>query len=125
MNDTDGAFLVAVVFGLAILFYFLPAMIGAKRDHKNMGSIFVLNLLLGWTFVGWVVAMVWAFSDQTPVQTQQEPKQNKPSIPSDRFIANKPLPKEEPKTKECTFCAETIKLAAVKCRYCGSDLSEI
>ncbi len=27
-------------------------------------------------------------------------------------------------TKECPYCAETVKEAAVKCRYCGSDISD-
>ena len=44
----------------AIAFYFLPIIIAAIRGHNNCLSIFILNLLLGWTFVGWVVALVWA-----------------------------------------------------------------
>lgn len=38
--------------------YFLPTFIGAKK--RNAKAIAVLNLFLGWTFVGWVVALVWA-----------------------------------------------------------------
>ena len=43
-----------------ILLYFLPAIIG--RDKRDAAGIFLLNLLLGWTFIGWLVALVWACS---------------------------------------------------------------
>ena len=46
---------------LIILFiYFIPFIIAICRGHKNKGALFILNLLLGWTFVGWVISLVWA-----------------------------------------------------------------
>jgi hypothetical protein len=41
-----------------IFVYFIPAMIA--RGKRNAGAIFVLNLLAGWSFIGWVGALVWA-----------------------------------------------------------------
>jgi len=38
--------------------YFLPAIVGFHK--RNSGAILVFNLFLGWTFVGWVLALVWA-----------------------------------------------------------------
>jgi hypothetical protein len=72
--------------GLIILIaiYFLPTIIAVMRNsetikgtksfldgkekvtyhgRKNKGAIFVLNLFLGWTLIGWVVALVWAVSE--------------------------------------------------------------
>lgn len=46
------------MFVAILLIYFIPAIIGAQK--KNAGAIFVLNLLLGWTLIGWVGALVWA-----------------------------------------------------------------
>jgi hypothetical protein len=40
--------------------YFLPFLIAFIRNHIDSLAIFVLNLFLGWTFFGWVVALVWA-----------------------------------------------------------------
>lgn len=41
-----------------LVVYFLPAIVGRKK--KNASAIFVLNLFLGWTFIGWIVALIWA-----------------------------------------------------------------
>lgn len=47
--------LIAVFF-----FYFIPTIVGWKK--KNVSAIFALNLLLGWTLIGWIVALVWALT---------------------------------------------------------------
>jgi Superinfection immunity protein len=54
------------LFGLAaiVMIYFLPSIIG-RRKH-NSSAIFVLNLVAGWTFIGWVVALVWAVTKDKP-----------------------------------------------------------
>lgn len=57
----------AIVLGIGL--YFLPYILG--RNKYNSSSIFWLNLLLGWSFIGWVVALIWALSkDQKPVIIQ-------------------------------------------------------
>ena len=43
-----------------ILSYFVPAVNALLRGHKNAGAITALNLLLGWTLIGWVAAFVWS-----------------------------------------------------------------
>ena len=43
--------------------YFIPALIGYSRNHNNADPIFIVNLLLGWVGIGWVVALVWALTD--------------------------------------------------------------
>uniref|UniRef100_A0A7C3SQE8 Superinfection immunity protein n=1 Tax=Dictyoglomus turgidum TaxID=513050 RepID=A0A7C3SQE8_9BACT len=55
----DGSSGFAIVIGL-ILFYFLPTIIALLLHRKNTISVFLLNLFLGWTFIGWVIALVWA-----------------------------------------------------------------
>ncbi len=40
--------------------YFLPGLIAAVRHTHNVTGILLLNLFLGWTLVGWVVALLMA-----------------------------------------------------------------
>jgi hypothetical protein len=43
-----------------VALYFLPAIIAAARHTHNSTAILLLNLFLGWTFVGWIIALVMA-----------------------------------------------------------------
>jgi hypothetical protein len=57
-----------LLLGMGIVPYFVPTIVAAARQRPNTGAIFALNLLLGWTFVGWIVALVWALvNDKPPV----------------------------------------------------------
>lgn len=40
--------------------YFCPAIMAYGRSHHDRLTILIMNLLLGWTVLGWVVALVWA-----------------------------------------------------------------
>jgi RsiW-degrading membrane proteinase PrsW (M82 family) len=54
-----------IVIGLVIfivVFYFLPTFIAYKRNHKNTKSIFVINFFFGFTFLGWLAALIWALN---------------------------------------------------------------
>lgn len=54
----------AVILGLVVILalYFMPTIIANSRQKRNIGAIFALNLLLGWSLVGWVVSLVWALT---------------------------------------------------------------
>ncbi len=51
-------FLLAAV--ILLIVYFFPTLVAAIRRHNNTFAICILNLFLGWTFLGWVVSLVWA-----------------------------------------------------------------
>jgi hypothetical protein len=46
--------------------YFLPAVVAFLRRHHKRSAILVLNLLLGWTCIGWIIALVWACTAVQP-----------------------------------------------------------
>jgi hypothetical protein len=50
--------LAGLAFSLALLF--LPTLVAKSRNHPHTAAIFLLNLLFGWTFIGWVISLVWA-----------------------------------------------------------------
>ncbi len=58
-----------IVSAIGTMIYFLPSILAVVARRRNSATIVVLNILLGWSFVGWVVALVMALmKDPAPVQ---------------------------------------------------------
>ena len=45
---------------LLLLIYFIPTIISMLRSHPNAVAIIVLNILAGWTGLGWLVSLIWS-----------------------------------------------------------------
>ena len=56
-----------ILFVVAII-YFLPALVAYQRHTRNRSQVTVLNILLGWTVLGWVIAYVMAYSPDIEVK---------------------------------------------------------
>lgn len=57
-----GALQSNVMKGMVVALYFLPIIIAWLRGHHNKAPIFLLNLFLGWTGIGWLAALIWSVS---------------------------------------------------------------
>lgn len=96
-----------IILVLGFVIYFLPAIIVANRDHRHWLAIQILNLILGWTVLGWIVALVWSLMDQPTL---------KPST--------SPTTTHEEDREPCPECAEMVLAAAKKCKHCGAVLTD-
>lgn len=53
-------------FGFGFVMYFLPSIIALARSKRDILAIFLLNLFLGWSVIGWIVALIWAVKTDFP-----------------------------------------------------------
>jgi hypothetical protein len=60
-----GPWEIAVILGVlfTIPVYFTPTIIAIVRKTENIVAIILVNILAGWTFIGWVASLVWAIVD--------------------------------------------------------------
>ncbi|MDR1476637.1 MAG: superinfection immunity protein [Rickettsiales bacterium] len=52
----------AVTAVILLAFYMLPSYVAIRRRHRRQDSIMAVDVLLGWTFVGWIVALAWSLT---------------------------------------------------------------
>jgi hypothetical protein len=66
LHDINNAIMGLLVFGgvasTVLGLYFFPSILARARRLSNFWSIFVLNLFLGWTLLGWVIPLAMAAS---------------------------------------------------------------
>ena len=63
------AVLIAMLYvGLLFMLYFVPTFVAFARKHPSKGAILALNLLLGWTVLGWIAAFIWSFTNPSKPQ---------------------------------------------------------
>jgi len=79
-------FVLLLIVGLP--FYFVPSIIAAIRHHPNILPIGLINLLLGWTFLGWLGSFIWSvlpINKAIPVATPPAANTNALAIAQERF----------------------------------------
>ncbi|HEX9198388.1 MAG TPA: superinfection immunity protein [Acidobacteriaceae bacterium] len=67
-----GSRISVVVGAIGVALYFLPSMIAGLRRTTHSLWLFAANLFLGWTGIGWLVAVVWAFTGETHAEASAQ-----------------------------------------------------
>ena len=71
----------AVMLIVLALLYVLPSMLAWKRGSRRRWKITAINLLLGWTVIGWIVAMVMTLRYEPPGDGDEEDREHIPGTP--------------------------------------------
>ena len=77
----------AAAFAACLTLYMLPALIGWLRHVPDIGSVAVINVLLGWTLVGWVLALAMALRTVTPGGPLVQVVQNVPACGPSHLVS--------------------------------------
>ncbi len=66
-TSTLPSIIIAILIGgsIALTLYFIPTIVAFKRRHLNRVPILLLDLFLGWSFIGWIIALIWSTTQNT------------------------------------------------------------
>lgn len=71
----------AVIIVTSTLMYVLPTLLAFKRERRRKGRIMAINLLLGWTLIGWVVAVLMTYAYEPPAAGAPPDTERVPGTP--------------------------------------------
>jgi len=70
--EQDPSLLSLMAFPVLVVLYVLPTIVALGRGKDGKLLVALLNLLLGWTIVGWVVALILALTGETVTQRRRK-----------------------------------------------------
>lgn len=74
MLVAEGVLEAWLLLALLVVVYLIPTIVAFSRGVSSPWSVVVVNVLLGWTFVGWVVALAMAARTvNRPAQSERPP----------------------------------------------------
>ena len=94
--------------------YFIPTFVAFGRDKSGKEIILILNIVLGWTLLGWIFLLIWAFSVDT--------EQLQSAAGESRLYR---LSRECMPQKECTQCGSQIDYDCSSCPNCGHRFPKV
>jgi len=73
VNGAEGAGMMIALLILLVgaLLYFVPTAVAQYRKASNMTTVILVNLFLGWTMIGWIVALILAFAGDSGEQARR------------------------------------------------------
>jgi hypothetical protein len=57
---------------IAVFIYFVPSIIAYRKKKRDVTPILLINIFLGWTLIGWVVALIWAVSSEKKITDREK-----------------------------------------------------
>jgi hypothetical protein len=65
--------LLLILFVPMMAIHFAPTIVAGARHARSFWWIVVINVFLGWTLIGWIVALVWALRDDVEYRQSYMP----------------------------------------------------
>jgi ribosomal protein L37E len=110
------------IFGviLTLAVGWIPSAVAFGRNHPNKVPILLLNIFLGATIIGWVIALIWASMnlDKYAMNTINKTEQKTTHTTSEIRQPQEEI-KKSFKFHECEKCGYSYTVRLSNCPQCG------
>jgi RNA polymerase subunit RPABC4/transcription elongation factor Spt4 len=123
------------IFGIILIAgaYLLPTIIAYTRKVTNVGSVFVINFFLGWTFIGWIVALAMSVKTKLPsgptsqvtvVTGSNDRLRDNETATGPSVMNSAKTDSSQPSVSQvCKHCNQVLPTGAKFCIECGEPAS--